>query len=245
MEPMIEMVLFDAGGTLLGTNTDHAHWYEQFFVEACADQGVAVTPADVDDALAEAAAHVRPGDRCSSDAQVREFWEHMYAWCFRRLVPGCDADALARHYIDRFERGEFVRLFPDALEALDAVRRAGVRAGVVSNFGTYLGHFLEITGIGHFFEFVVVSAAEGCEKPHPAIFELALERAGLPAERILFVGDHPREDYAAAERHGMFAVLVDRHDRHADKPRMRRVRRLSDIGAFLNGAAPAGQSSTT
>ena len=233
MSAPIKVVLFDAGGTLLGTNTDHPRWYEQFFVEACAEQGVEVTPHQVDEALVEAAREINLARRCSSDAQVRTFWEHMYTWCFHRLLPEHDAHQLACHYIDRFEAGEYVQLFDDALEALELVQRAGLRAGIVSNFGSYLSTFLEKTGITGFFEFVVVSANEGCEKPHPEIFDLALARAGVPAEQILFVGDNLREDYMASERHGMFSVLVDRYDLHADKPALRRVKRLSDIAQFL------------
>jgi hypothetical protein len=43
------------------------------------------------------------------------------------------------------------------------------------------------------------------------------------------------EDYEASLRHGMFPVLIDRHDRHAGRDDLRRVRRLPEIARFLNG----------
>lgn len=58
--PEIKYVLFDAGGTLLGTNTDVEHWYEQFFVDACAAEGHHVELADVRASL-HAAAHAFEG----------------------------------------------------------------------------------------------------------------------------------------------------------------------------------------
>jgi HAD superfamily hydrolase (TIGR01549 family) len=235
MIPRFDYVLFDAGGTLLGTNTAHEHWYEQFFVDVCAEQGIATTPGAVADALDAAVRSCGLERRSSSPDQVRQFWEHVYSGCFRGLIPGCDAAALAKHYIDRFETGEFVELFDDALEALELVRSSGLRSGVVSNFGTYLGHFLERTGIAHYFEFALISAAEGCEKPYPEIFERALARAGVEPGRVVFVGDHPREDYEASARHGMFPVLVDRWNRFASQAELRRVRRLPEIAQFLNG----------
>ena len=231
--PPFKYVFFDAGGTLLGTNTDSEHWYEQFFVDVCAEQGHCVTVHDVGAALHAAVTSFPGNSRCSTPEQVRTFWEHVYAGAFAMLVPGCDPRLLASHYIDRFETGEYVELFQDTLPALEMIRAGGIRAAVVSNFGIYLHRFIERTGIAPYFEFVVVSAAEGCEKPHPEIFQRALERVSVPPGEVLFVGDHPVEDYAASERLGMFPVLVDRHARYKDKPQLRRVQRLEMLMQYL------------
>ena len=225
-----EVVLFDAGGTLLGTNTENEHWYEMFFVDACAEMGYTPPPMDeVKLVLAEAAHGCPFPRRCSSPLDVRQYWQHVYSEAFRVLTPGHDPQATASHYIDRFEVGEYIQLFPDTLPTLEALRRRRLRAGVVSNFGTYLAHFLRKLGIAHHFDVVLISAAEGCEKPQPEIFERAAIRAGADPARIMFVGDHPVEDYEASERHGFFPVLIDRHDKHADKLHVRRVRALTDI----------------
>jgi putative hydrolase of the HAD superfamily len=229
----IRYVLFDAGGTLLGTNTDTEHWYEQFFVDACAERGQTVTMEATQHALREAARTINMEQRCSTSEQVRTFWDHVYSATFASLIPGCNSSELANHYIDRFEAGEFVELFRDALPVLEMLRVREIPAGVVSNFGAYLQTFLDHTGIAHFFEFAVVSACVGCEKPGQKIFEHALELAGVPAGQIMFVGDHPIEDYAASARHGMFPVLIDRFNKHADKPDLRRVRALTEIEQWL------------
>jgi HAD superfamily hydrolase (TIGR01549 family) len=237
MPEQYDFVFFDAGGTLLGTNTDHENWYEQFFVEACAAHGRRVTAAQVGESLAAASATCHLERRCSTPDQVFTFWEHMYARVFRDLLPGLDCLALAHHYIDRFEAGEYVRPFPDAMECLRGVRRLGVRMAVVSNFGAYLSRFLARTGIADFLEFEVISASEGCEKPHPEIYERDVARAGVQPGRILFVGDHPVEDYEGARRHGMHPVLVDRHGRHASRAGLRRVASLTEIPRLLDGAS--------
>jgi len=46
-------------------------------------------------------------------------------------------------------------------------------------------------------------------KPHPAIFRIALQRAGLRAEETMFVGDSLTADIAGANRAGMISVLKD------------------------------------
>ncbi len=225
----VEWVFFDAGGTLLGTNPEEEHWYEQFFIDACREQGVDVALAEVHKALHEANLTCPVHPRCSSDEQVRRYWEHIYGTVFSRLLRNGDALALARHYIDRFEQGEFVRLFPDTLTALEAVKRSGKRAAIVSNFGSYLQTFLERCGIRHYFEFEVISALECCEKPQPEIFRRALAKAQVAPDRVLFVGDSLEEDYRAAMQLGMRAVLIDRHDKHASREDVLRVRRLDEI----------------
>lgn len=239
-----DYVLFDAGGTLLGTNTESEHWFEQFFVDCCAEQGKSVQVCEVHEVLRRAARSRLFHRRASSDAQTRTFWHHIYSTAFADLLGAhgrhtpAVIDHLAHEYIDRFEAGEFIRLFPDTMPALEALKGQGVAMGVVSNFGTYLRDFLRQTGIDGYFEFALISAEEGCEKPQPEIFEKALAKCGgRDAERILFVGDHPEEDYAPSTRHGMSAMLIDRHNKHADKP-MNRISRLTEL-AELVGAAPA------
>lgn len=240
-----DYVLFDAGGTLLGTNTDSEHWYEQFFVDACAEQGCVVCVAQVHEVLRRAARSRQFDTRCSSDVEARAFWQHIYSTAFADLLgakgmnkPPAVIDHLAAEYIDRFEAGEFIRLFPDTVEALELAKSRGKKMGIVSNFGTYLNDFLQKLEIAHYFDFVLVSAAEGCEKPHCDIFQRAIARCGGAApDRILFVGDSPSEDYEPAEAQGMKALLIDRHNRHADKPEMRRVRKLTEIDALLTGEA--------
>ncbi len=229
----IEWVFFDAGGTLLGTNPEEEHWYEQFFIDACREEGVEVSLAQVHDALHEANLTCPVHPRCSTPEQVRQYWEHVYGTVFRKLLPGRDWLAVARHYIDRFERGEFVQLFPDTLTALEAVRQMGRRAAIVSNFGAYLLDFLNHCGIADHFEFAIISACEGCEKPQPEIFLRALKRAGVQPERALFIGDSLEEDYRAAKAVGMHALLVDRHNKYAHLEDVARIRRLDELVNYL------------
>ncbi|MCZ0983020.1 HAD-IA family hydrolase [Streptomyces diastatochromogenes] len=72
-----------------------------------------------------------------------------------------------------------------------AARAAGHRLGLLSNsFGLDPFNPYEHVGIWDLFDVHVVSELEGLAKPDPAIYRLALERMGLPAERCVFVDDH-------------------------------------------------------
>ena len=49
-------------------------------------------------------------------------------------------------------------------------------------------------------------------KPHPGIFQAALDRTGLEAKHTMFVGDSLTADIVGARRMGMVAVLKSRHE---------------------------------
>ena len=56
------------------------------------------------------------------------------------------------------------------------------------------------------FDDIVVSGAEQLAKPDPAIYRLAIDRSGLPAEQLVFIDDRP-ENVAAAEAAGMRGIV--------------------------------------
>jgi putative hydrolase of the HAD superfamily len=73
-------------------------------------------------------------------------------------------------------------------------------------------------GLAERLDFSVFSSEVGTRKPHPAIFERALEALGVEPERALFVGDRLYEDVRGASEVGMTTVqaLWFRADEHPD-----------------------------
>jgi putative hydrolase of the HAD superfamily len=62
----------------------------------------------------------------------------------------------------------------------------------------------------------VGSRAHGRVKPHPTIFQAALEELGVEAPGAAMVGDSLEEDVEGARALGMRAILIDRDDRHPE-----------------------------
>ncbi|MFJ3818790.1 HAD-IA family hydrolase [Streptomyces sp. NPDC090056] len=94
-----------------------------------------------------------------------------------------------------------------------AARAAGHRLALLSNsFGLDPFNPYEHVGIWNLFDVHVVSELEGLAKPDPAIYRLALERIGLPAERCVFVDDHEVNLPPAAEL-GITTVHATDEDR--------------------------------
>jgi putative hydrolase of the HAD superfamily len=102
------------------------------------------------------------------------------------------------------------RAFDDAAPALAELRGLGLRLACVSNWDYTLPDVLASCGLGGALDDVVTSAAVGARKPDPRIFEVALERAGCPADEALHVGDTADEDLAGARAAGIRALLIDR-----------------------------------
>ncbi len=100
--------------------------------------------------------------------------------------------------------------YPDAREALLAVRAAGARVIVVSNWDISLADVLQRSGLAPLLDGVLTSAALGAAKPAREMFAAACALAGVPAERCLHVGDSPAEDVAGARAAGVAAVLLAR-----------------------------------
>ena len=100
-------------------------------------------------------------------------------------------------------------LCPNIREALRYLRKAGIRTGVVSNIG-WTGNALR-RRIGtllpdHPFEFILASSDYGLRKPDSRLFRVALEKAGLPAEKVWFCGDTRDTDVEGACAAGMTAL---------------------------------------
>jgi putative hydrolase of the HAD superfamily len=88
--------------------------------------------------------------------------------------------------------------------AVASARRAGLKTGLLSNsWGTELYPHDRLAQV---FDVSVISGEVGLRKPDPAIFELTVERLGVPAEGCVFVDDHAGHLASAAEA-GMTTVL--------------------------------------
>ena len=101
---------------------------------------------------------------------------------------------------------------PGAEETLKALKKKGLKLALVSNTflpGAILDRHLGLVSMLDMFETRIYSSEVEYRKPHPKIFEIALDAAGLQAANAIFVGDSPKADIAGANRAGMLTVLRD------------------------------------
>lgn len=101
------------------------------------------------------------------------------------------------------------RLARDTHALLDSLRERGLKLALVSNAfdpGWLLHRDLEQMAVAERLDFAVFSSEVGKRKPHPEIFERALEAVGVEPEHALFVGDRLYEDVRGAGELGMTTV---------------------------------------
>jgi putative hydrolase of the HAD superfamily len=101
---------------------------------------------------------------------------------------------------------------PHVHKAVEAMKDAGYRLGVICNTGMAGGRVLRDVLRHHrlldFFDVTVFSNEFGISKPHPRIFDHTLmELGGIPASQALHVGDIEQLDVEGARRAGLFAAL--------------------------------------
>ncbi len=92
---------------------------------------------------------------------------------------------------------------------LEALRARGLKLALVSNTASpqwLLEPVLERMGLIDRVDAIVLSSEVGKRKPHPAIFERALDELGVVPEDALHVGDRLVADVLGASRVGMKTV---------------------------------------
>jgi putative hydrolase of the HAD superfamily len=137
-----------------------------------------------------------------------------YPGLVRRLLGDfgveIDDDELARYLEAEHSAWDPARILAAHTHGLlESLRDRGLKLGLVSNAfdpGWLLHRDLEQMGIQQRLDFSVFSSEVGMRKPHPAIFERALEALEVDAERALFVGDRLYEDVRGARDVGMTTV---------------------------------------
>lgn len=192
-----ELVLFDAGGTLVLISPDRfnrllAKWnhpaveVERLFTAHYR-------------AMAEFADLLATGERLE------------FAWWVGRFFELAGVH-LTNELADGFGGGKDMwnHPIPGALETVEELRRRGYRVAVVSNSDGTVAEALEIAGFGDSFEIVIDSTDVGISKPDPGIFELALRHLGVSPDQAWYVGDSHYHDAGGAQAAGLAAtVLID------------------------------------
>jgi putative hydrolase of the HAD superfamily len=121
---------------------------------------------------------------------------------------------------------------PDMRSTLTALRKAGLRLGVITNGSVSMQSAkMEHLGLERYVSHILISEAVGYAKPDSRIFTAALEQLSVAPPEALFVGDHPVNDVIGARDAGLLAVWLEGiHAWPAEQPVVeRRVRALREI----------------
>jgi 2-haloacid dehalogenase len=126
--------------------------------------------------------------------------------------------------------------FPEVPSMLEAVRGAGYRTAILSNGSpAMLASLVGKAGLASAFDAVLSVEEVGVYKPHPRVYQLAVDRLGIQADAIAFQSSNGWDAYGAAA-FGMRVVWCNRYgqrpERLPGRP-AREVRSLAELPALL------------
>ncbi|XP_028766687.1 haloacid dehalogenase-like hydrolase domain-containing protein 3 [Neltuma alba] len=133
----------------------------------------------------------------------RPFWQYIVSFS-----TGCSDSQYFEELYNYYMTDKAWHLCdPEAEKVFKAIRKAGVKLAVVSNFDTRLRPLLKALNCDDWFDAVAVSAEVEAEKPNPTIFLKACELLGVKPEDAVHVGDDRRNDIWGARDAGCDAWL--------------------------------------
>ena len=210
-------IVFDAGGTLLQLNYD---MLARAYLAHAESLGTLLDYSNARAVVEQLESEIPTWQQTRKVSleknNGREFWDSFFTEGFRRMGIAGDVSAAATDIRECFQRAEFEMLFADVKPTLSGLATRGKTMGILSNFSTNLEDILRRLAIHHYFEFFVVSAVAGMEKPDPRIFDLTVRAARQPRQEIVCVGDSLFHDVQGAQSAGMPAILLDRRNRYPD-----------------------------
>jgi HAD superfamily hydrolase (TIGR01549 family) len=205
----LRAVLFDVDFTLCRPGPELS---AERYARIAARHGVTVDAMRYEEAREAAALNLKRHPELLHDDTI---WHRFTEEIFLGMGgPAEIASECATEIEQGWELSENFELYEDALPVLEELRRADLGIGLVSNGIRDLNEFV----VHHRLDVdaVIGSRAHGRVKPHPTIFQAALEQLDVEPLQAVMVGDSLAEDIEGARALGMRAILIDRDERHPD-----------------------------
>ena len=222
-------VFFDVDFTLIYPGpTFQGEGYHRF----AAAHGMAVDPSRFD-------AAVRAASSILDEQQEHVYSEDMFVRYTGRILEGMGAKgpaiaACASEVYREWASCHHFSLYDDVDPTLRALHARGFKIGVISNSHRSMQAFEEHFELRGLISAAITSYEHGFMKPHPSIFEAALNLAGVSAAEAVMVGDSLSHDIEGARRAGMGGVLVHRSEGPAAAPAdIQVIRDLSELVALM------------
>lgn len=194
-EQIPDAILFDTDNTLYPYNSAHDAAMEA--VREKVTRAFSIEPGQFDAAFSQARKEVK--DRLKHTAS-----SHSRLLYLQRMLEiiGLGSQVLLALDFEQTYWRTFLSnaiLFDEVKELLDDVRLAGIPTAIVTDLTSQI-QFRKIVyfGLDHYFDYIITSEEAGFDKPHPAPFQMALEKMNPKGKCIWMVGDNPINDIQGA-----------------------------------------------
>lgn len=104
---------------------------------------------------------------------------------------------------------EYIRLYPEVLEALAFLREKGFRLWLLSNAqAIFTAYELRHLGLGDQFDGIYLSSDYGCRKPDRRFYQALIDDRKLDVSHCLMIGNDRDTDIAGAKAAGMATLYM-------------------------------------
>lgn len=116
-------------------------------------------------------------------------------------------NALADDYIEYLPANNY--LLEGSLEVLNHLKGKYKLHIITNGFEEIQQRKMEGSGIHKFFDTITTSEEAGVKKPHPQIFEKAIQKSGAVPEKSVMIGDNLEADIIGAHQFGFHVIHLD------------------------------------
>lgn len=183
--------LFDTDNTLYPY--DPAHAAAQQAVREKVAKTFSISPDDFDKAFKEARTEIKTRLKHTASSHNRLLY-------LQRMleIMGLGSQVLLALDFEQTYWRTFLSnavLFDGVKELLDDIRLLGIPTAIVTDLTAQI-QFRKVVyfGLDHYFGYIVTSEEAGCDKPHEAPFQIALEKMRPKGDCIWMIGDNPVND---------------------------------------------------
>jgi len=214
MKPKLEAILFDMGGTLI--EFENLSW--DVLNQRCAREGygylksqnlIGIGYQDFVDSLAQEFEK----RWAASEKTLQEIAFESVAFSVLKKLNLNVTDGNKKEFMSRYYQPvtDQITLIHGAVDTLKFFKGRNIKVGLLSNtIFPKRFHLQELNRLGltKYIDAAIFSSEVGFRKPHPMIFQTALEILSTDPEFASFVGDRMEEDIGGARQVGMKTVLI-------------------------------------
>ncbi|MDY6484286.1 HAD family hydrolase [Acinetobacter faecalis] len=204
-----DAILFDTDNTLY--SYDPAHIAAQSAVREKVIKNLSISSEDFDKTFNQARAEVKSRLKETASSHSRLLY-------FQRMLElmGLGSQVLLALDFEQTYWRTFLSnaiLFDGVKELLDDIRLLSIPTAIVTDLTSQI-QFRKVVyfGLDHYFDYIVTSEEAGFDKPHPAPFQIALDKMRPKGDCIWMVGDNPVNDIQGARQTINAVTLQKVHD---------------------------------